>query len=61
MAESEVSMAQLAQIVRKIVREELERDDKRLQRELVEIITKGGSVKRSSERGERQVLVVSPK
>ena len=57
----EVSMAQLAQIVRKVVREELERDKQRLQRELVEIITEGGRVKRKSERSERQVLVVSPK
>lgn len=57
----EVSMAQLAQVVRKVVREELERDKQRLQRELVEIITEGGRVKRKSERSERQVLVVSPK
>ena len=43
----EVSMAHLAQMVRKIVREELERDKQRLQRELVEIIMEGGRVKRS--------------
>ena len=57
----EVSMAQLAQIVRKVVREELERDKQRLQRELVEIITEGGRVKRRSEGGERQVIVAGKK
>ena len=57
----EVSIEALARIVRKVVREELDRDKQRLQRELVEIITEGGRVKRSSEHGERQVLVVSPK
>ena len=59
--EEEVSIEALARIVRKVVREELDRDKQRLLRELVEIITEGGRVKRSSERGERQVLVVSPK
>ena len=57
----EVSIEALARVVRKVVREELERDKQRLQRELVEIITEGGRVKRKSERSERQVLVVSPK
>lgn len=57
----EVSMGQLAQIVRKVVREELEKDNKRLMRELVEIIADGGKVKKGGNRSERQVLVVSPK
>ena len=54
----EVSMGQLAQIVRKVVREELEKDNTRLMRELVEIIADKGTKKG---RGDRQVLVVSPK
>ena len=57
----EVSIEALARVVRKVVREELERDDKKLQRELVEIIMEGGKVKRRSEGGERQVIVASPK
>ena len=57
----EVSIEALARVVRKVVREELERDDKKLQRELVEIIMEGGRVKRRSEGGERQVIVASPK
>lgn len=57
----EVSIEALARVVRKVVREELERDDKKLQRELVEIIMEGGRGKRRSEGGERQVIVASPK
>ena len=57
----EVSIEALARVVRKVVREELERDKQRLQRELVEIIREGGRVKRRSEGGERQVIVASPK
>jgi 20S proteasome alpha/beta subunit len=57
----EVSIEALARIVRKVVREELERDKQRLQRELVEIITEGGRGKRRSEGGERQVIIASPK
>ena len=57
----EVSIEALARVVRKVVREELDRDKQRLQRELVEIIMEGGRVKRRSEGGERQVIVASPK
>lgn len=57
----EVSIEALARVVRKVVREELERDKQRLQRELVEIITEGGRVKRRSEGGERQVIVAGKK
>ena len=57
----EVSIEALARVVRKVVREELALDKQRLQRELVEIITEGGKVKRRSEGGERQVIVASPK
>ena len=57
----EVSIEALARVVRKVVREELDRDKQRLQRELVEIIMGGGRVKRRSEGGERQVIVASPK
>ena len=57
----EVSIEALARVVRKVVREELDRDKQRLQRELVEIITEGGRVKRRSEKGERQVIIASPK
>ena len=57
----EVSIEALARVVRKVVREELERDDKKLQRELVEIIMEGGRVKRRSEGGERQVIVAKGK
>ena len=57
----EVSIEALARVVRKVVREELERDDKKLQRELVEIIMEGGRVKRRSEGGERQVIVAQGK
>jgi len=57
----EVSIEALARVVRKVVREELDRDKQRLQRELVEIIMEGGRVKRRSEGGERQVIIASPK
>jgi hypothetical protein len=57
----EVSIEALARVVRKVVREELALDKQRLQRELVNIITEGGRVKRRSEGGERQVIVASPK
>jgi len=57
----EVSIEALARVVRKVVREELEKDKQRLQKELVEIIMEGGRVKRRSEGGERQVIVASPK
>ena len=57
----EVSIEALARVVRKAVREELDRDKQRLQRELVEIIIEGGRVKRKTEGGERQVIVASPK
>ena len=57
----EVSIEALARVVRKVVREELDRDKQRLQRELVEIITEGGRVKRRREGGERQVIVAGKK
>lgn len=57
----EVSIEALARVVRKVVREELERDKQRLQRELVGIITEGGRVKTRSEGGARQVIVAGKK
>ena len=57
----EVSIEALARVVRKVVREELDRDKQRLQRELVEIITEGGRVKRRSEGGARQVIIAGKK
>ena len=57
----EVSIEALARVVRKVVREELERNKQRLERELVEIIMEGGRVKKRSEGGERQVIVAHPK
>jgi len=57
----EVSIEALARTVRKVVREELERDKQRLQRELVETIMEGGRVKRRSGGGERQVIVAGKK
>ena len=57
----EVSIEALARVVRKVVREELDRDRQRLQRELVEIIMDGGRVKRRSEGGEHKVIVVGKK
>ena len=57
----EVSIEALARVVRKVVREELELDKQRLQRELVEIITEGGRVKRRSASGEKNVIVASKK
>ena len=59
--EEEVSIEALARIVRKVVREELDRDKQRLLRELVEIITEGGRVKRRSEGSARQVIVAGKK
>ena len=57
----EVSIEALARVVRKVVREELALDKQRLQRELVEIITEGGKVKRRSEGGARQVIIAGKK
>ena len=56
----EVSMADLERIIRRVVREELERDDRRLMRELANIIIEGGRVTRKSE-GEKQVIVARGK
>ena len=57
----EVSIEALARVVRKVVREELALDKQRLQRELVEIITEGGRVRRRSESEGRQVIVAGKK